>query len=364
MSPSLLSFGIGLLGIAMPQVAPPTPPVQPTPAPAAQAPAPAKVERVAPTFENVHVDAAELPAGFTLETTPAFVSPQAATLVDGQLGEALGPVLTGVKRKDFQTVASKDGRSSIAYLEFASTSVPDDAKQFVEGLVWGPGGSSKIHPEQIVRAGNVLVVASVKPGDPAGEWMLERLRRRFGMRFRTDWGPLRTQASAVLLAYNQKDPARGLKLLKGESAQFGARSVGAYLEGEFCTMSEDWPAAEKAYARALELDATSDPLPDDGVYCAVVDGHGTSFWGLKRYEDGAKTLLEAAKLAAALKKTAAQAQSLYNAACCLALLGKADEAMGPLAESLKLDAQLKEHSKTDTDLDSLRSREDFKKLYQ
>ena len=52
----------------------------------------------------------------------------------------------------------------------------------------------------------------------------------------------------------------------------------------------------------------------------------------------------------------------YNLACGLARAGRNDEAMEQLTRALELDPKMKEPAKTDTDLTSLRERDDFQKL--
>lgn len=58
----------------------------------------------------------------------------------------------------------------------------------------------------------------------------------------------------------------------------------------------------------------------------------------------------------------ADANHRYNLACGLARAGRNDEAVEQLTQALALDPKMKELAKTDTDLTSLREREDFKAL--
>lgn len=56
--------------------------------------------------------------------------------------------------------------------------------------------------------------------------------------------------------------------------------------------------------------------------------------------------------------------NIYNLACCYATSGLHDQAMQKLQESLQMNPDLREWSLHDTDLDSLRKREDYRSLYQ
>ena len=53
---------------------------------------------------------------------------------------------------------------------------------------------------------------------------------------------------------------------------------------------------------------------------------------------------------------------LYNLACYRALSGRAEEALELLGRSLPLDESLREHARTDSDLESLREREEYRRL--
>ncbi len=53
---------------------------------------------------------------------------------------------------------------------------------------------------------------------------------------------------------------------------------------------------------------------------------------------------------------------LYNLACCEALVGRAEPAVGHLRRSIELEERFREFARTDEDLDSIRERDDVREL--
>ena len=102
--------------------------------------------------------------------------------------------------------------------------------------------------------------------------------------------PLIAQLFAHIEKETVEEAQAGLAYATEHEKELAGVSFAAYLEGELATFAKDFSRAEKAYGRALSLDATSDPLATDGLYWASKDGHGTALWGLKKYEDAAREL--------------------------------------------------------------------------
>jgi hypothetical protein len=343
---------------ALAQGDPKKPVAPPVPAPAAH-PAPA---RVAPTFDSLHVAAAELPEGWSLSKEIRTVSPQPTTLLED---DVYSLILPKPLHRDFQTIAGKSATGSILYFDWGEK-IPDAVEEFVPALLFGEDKeqSTKLHPEMLVRIGGVLVILSFPLDSPERVWAIERLRKRFGVRVgvNMDLALRPVYAKLEVAVQDGGDAKAGLAYAEVHAAEIARSSFASFLEGELATGLQGWERARKAYAQALELDATTDPFPDDGVAWASRDGLGTAFWGLKKYDDAIRELTLAAKVAADLKRPQDQAHCLYNLACSQALAGKVDEALATLKQSLALDPSEKQHAASDDDFASLRARPEFQAL--
>src|SRR5262249_25825181 len=231
-------------------------------------------------------------------------------------------------------------------------------------LFGGKEQSTKQHPELIVRTGGVMMILSFPIESEERKWAIERLRRRFGMRLGINPDPALRPVIAKLYKEGGKggDAKAGLAFATEHASDVAKSSFASFLEGELATGAEDWARAKQAYARALELDATTDPFPDDGIAWASRDGLGTAFYGLKKYDDAIRELTVAAKVAADLKRPKDQGHCLYNLACSQALAGQGDEALAPLKQSLALARSEKQHASTDEDFASIRARPEFQSL--
>lgn len=345
---------------------PKRPPAKPpAAAPGDPEPAAPKVEpakRVAPTFAALHVGADELPKDWKFEEQLACVSPQPRSLFEDDI---YSQILPKAKHQDFQTIAGAKARGSILYFDWGDK-IPEAAEEFIPSfLLGGDEKTTPTHPERIVRVGEVMLILSFPFQSAEGNWVVERLRLRFGLRIAHDLGAARSVIATLSRHFEKEtkeETEAGLAFATEHQKEVAASSYASFLEGELAVGAKDWTRAEKAYARALELDATSDPFVDDGLFFASKDGHGNALWGLKKWEEAARELREAAKIAADQKRPDAQGHSLYNVACCLARLGKADEAIATLKQSIALEPKGKGDAAKDEDFESIRSRPEFQAL--
>jgi tetratricopeptide (TPR) repeat protein len=355
---------LSAFAVALPAHAqnPPAKPRQP-PANAPADPKPAAAPRVAPTFAALHVGAEELPAGWTFEKELATVSPQPRSLFEDDI---YSQILPKAKRQDFQTIAGPKTRGSILYFDWGEK-IPEAAEEFIPELLFGEKGekATRIHPEQIVRVGGVMLIVSFPLDSEERKWVIERLRRRFGLRLAHGFGPEKPLLATLAGHYEKEtveEATAGLAFAAEHEKELATVSFAAFLEGELATTAKEWPRAEKAYSRALALDATSDTFDHDGLYWAAKDGHGYALYGQKKYEDAARELREAAKIAADLKRPEDQGHCLYNVACCLALSKRGDEAIATLKESIALQPKGREDAAKDEDFASIATRPEFQAL--
>lgn len=347
---------------AKPKKPPAKPPAAAPKTPDAPAPKTEPAPRVAPTFASLHVAADELPKDWKFEEGLATVSPQPRSLFEDDI---YSQILPKPKKQDSQTFAGPKSKGSILYFDWGDK-IPDAAEEFIPALLFGEEEkSTREHPEQIVRVGGTMLIVSFPLDSDERKWVIERLRHRFGLRLSHDLGDAKPLIS-TLFRHVQKETAEeataGLAFAAEHEKELAGVSFAAYLEGELATFAKDFSRAEKAYGRALALDATSDPLSTDGLFWASKDGHGTALWGQKKYDDAARELREAAKIAADQKRPEDQGHCLYNVACCLARLGKADEAIATLKESIALQPKGKAEAAKDEDFASIQVRPEFQAL--
>ena len=355
---TVLALGGAPRGFA--QGDPKKPVAPPAPAPAKPA-APAAPARIAATFESLHVKAAELPEGWSLAKELATASPQPATLMEGDL---YSQILPKPRHQDFQTIVGKSAKGSILYFDWGDK-IPEAAEEFIPPLLFGDekAQSTLEHPEQIVRIGGLMVILSFPLRCEERQFVINRLRRLFGVRTNHALGPLKDAIVTLSRAAGKGgDVKAGLEYATAHAEQLAGSSFAAYLEGELAKAAEQWERAEKAYGRALALDATTDPLDGDILAWGARDGHGHALYALERYDEALRELTAAAPEAAALKRPKEQAHSLYNAACCLALLKKGDDALATLKQSLALDPSKKKDASEDEDFASIRTRPEFQSL--
>ena len=67
-------------------------------------------------------------------------------------------ILGKTLNKRFQSFDYKGKKGSILYFEFDKD--PENAKGFIEGLLWGGKKPNKDHPESIIIKGNLLIILS------------------------------------------------------------------------------------------------------------------------------------------------------------------------------------------------------------
>lgn len=346
------------------------------PRPAPVPPKPAAPSRPAEpiAFDALLIQAAELPAGWSLVegsqcvSTSAhsfFVTPDPGKIVGRHAGpgSSAGALPAAVEpvRKACQSIVRPDGSAgSVLLFEYAED-VDRGILGFLRGYVWGKDGPTDRNPEEILPEGRYLCVLSFPRGDAGGEWVKERLRRRFRIpapRTRRELGPA---VARIASALESGDVDLGLRLLDARAALLADCSLAWHLRGELCARKQDPAGAEAAHRRAIDLhDALVDPLPDPAVW-ASLDGLGIALLQRKKVEEARKTLVRA-KAFAAERRIEDSSVSTYNLACALALLRKYDEALAELAAAIAARPAWKASAREDADFAEARKRPDFQAL--
>ncbi|MBL8840307.1 MAG: hypothetical protein JNL90_02135 [Planctomycetes bacterium] len=324
-----------------------------------QAVADATAARAAATFDALPIAADELPADWLLEGEVACASPTAQKLFEGQL---LPAVVGAPTRMTHQTIGGASGRGTLLYFEFEGEAPTAWMDALVAALWSEKGKPTRTQPELLARAGNCVVVISCSLRSPLRRFACERLRRRFGLRL-PDPREERTRPLAPLAkAAAEGDLAGAQLILAARKKELEPLSLAWTFTARAHVAKEQWLEANRAFAKALELDATSDPLPDDATHLACVAGRGQALYHQQKWPEAVALLREAAALAARCGQPRARAAAHYDAACCLALAGDGDGAMAELERALAVEpgrAELVAQAQQDADLESLKRRPEW-----
>ena len=313
------------------------------------------------TLQALTVDKSELPKGMALVEGEHCVSVQASNLfkTPAMMGILPEPVATSCQ----SFAKGKETPGSLLVLQY-SEPVPTKVREFVPAFIWGEDGPTAQHPEELFFSGEFLIVLSFPKGSQAREWVGERLRSKCKLpvsRLHTELQPLLKEAVDL---YDKRDAKGGLALLRKNAAKIKEFSFGQYLLGEFATASKDWPTAETAYARAVELhDKLVDPLPNgDTVLWAALDGQSMALLFQNKNAESVPVLQRSSAIARQSMTEKQAAHSLFNLACAQARLKHFDEALAALGESIDLDEAQREVALKDGDLAEARERPEFKEL--
>jgi hypothetical protein len=109
----------------------------------------------AASIEEMKLSPSTLSKDCTLIDGEHAVSLQASTLY---AMPAMGKYTPA--KKFYQSLECASGKGTIYYYEYPGKADLESARGFAEGLVWGEGGRSAMHPEMILSAENVLLVLS------------------------------------------------------------------------------------------------------------------------------------------------------------------------------------------------------------
>jgi hypothetical protein len=304
----------------------------------------------------------QLPASVKLVDGVKCISPQAKSYFDDPALALPGvPAPLGKVGQSFRR--AKEVVGSVTAYEFENV-LTDDTLSCVKGLVWGPGGRSAEHPEEILASGAFLVILSFPEGDETGAAFKPPLESRLAYVAPKDWSKLKDLVLDAAAAHKHGDPQVGVMMLQKKSDAIADYAYAQYLMGELAGEAGDWATAETAYDRALELhDHGRDRLPDGrATLWAAVDGLALARLHRNDAEHALPVLQRGAALARALGEDERTAGSLYSLACGLARLQKYDDCFKALNESIVLSPARREQAVKDADLAAAAQRPEFKKL--
>jgi tetratricopeptide (TPR) repeat protein len=256
------------------------------------------------------------------------------------------------------------GAGSVLVFEYAGA-VPEFIRRVLARSLWGPGDRSKERPDEVVAEGRLLWIVSFPYGDATAEWTKARLRTKFGVRARRTRPELDDLAARVWKCCDSSDPKAGLAALDGAGAAVADWSVGAYLRGELCMISGDPAAAETAYRRAAELDATlADPLKPNLAWAAR-DGLGNALFEQGKYDAAAAALAKSKADGRALRlENDDTPHTAYTLACALAQLGRWPDALRELTDAVDSQPRWMKKAVADPKLEAARKRPEFRAILE
>jgi tetratricopeptide (TPR) repeat protein len=319
------------------------------------------------TVDAILVQADELPSNIKFAEGMPSTSPRARSYYATpdkaleSLPEAARAGFPKATKKQCQSFAAEGGVPGSVFLFEYPESKLEIVRRFIAAYVWEGRVRSAKHPDELIVRGNLLWILSFPPGDPAAEWYKARLRKKFrvpALRARPELLPLGKQLVAALSA---RDAEKGIQIAEENEKELHGWSFAQYLLGEFAVKKQDWPKAERAYRRALELHETlEDPLAE-GLYWAALDGLGIALLYQRKLDD-AVTVLGMAKELSTRKGLRAGAKSAYNLACACALQKRWPEALAALEDAIGGNPRYRDSARTDEDLAEARERPEFQEL--
>ncbi|HEX5011837.1 MAG TPA: tetratricopeptide repeat protein [Planctomycetota bacterium] len=306
--------------------------------------------------------ATELPEGVTPGDGVKCISIQAFNYFrdPGFLGARL-PAPVGKVGQSF--VRGKNTLGSVMAFEFAEPP-SDDLRKFLTHFIWGEDHATRMHPEQILVSGRFVVILSFPLGDESEAWFETRVRERLAKLGPHDWSALRPLIEQSFAALTAGDSAKGLKLLQDRAAEIHDYAFAQYMLGELATAAKQWPLAEVAYGRAIELnDSGLDPLPNPpSILWASVDGLASALLFSDKLEQAVPAFQRGVELSRQMGDKGHTARSLYNYACSLSRAGRFEDSLVALRECIQLAPEHRVMAAQDTDFAAARARPDFREL--
>jgi tetratricopeptide (TPR) repeat protein len=272
--------------------------------------------------------------------------------------EAMFPV---PKKKEWQSFEADGGvPGSVLMFEFEPADIPK-ARDFFPFYLYGAGGPSGEHPEEVIYTERLVMVISFPRGDPAAEWFKDRLRKKLGIPAPREHLELRELGVKIVAALNANEVEAGLALFKENADKVRNWAFGQFLLGAFRFASDDAAGAEQAYRRALELhDTLEDPL-GEGMVWGTLDMLGSVLLKEGKAEAAVPVLQRAEECGARLATENAP-RSSYNLACAYARLQRWEDSLQALKRAIEAEPKYKAKASADEELAEARKRKEFEDL--
>jgi tetratricopeptide (TPR) repeat protein len=332
-------------------------------APAAIAPVDEAIPSTSPALAAFDVATDALPPGVTLTAgEPTCVSTEPLTFF-AQPAAAGAP-----KPRARRAMVMKHGAGligSVLMFEYQAGELPK-LRQSLDGVLWGDEHApSALHPEQLAVAGNTLLILCLEGQDPAIAWYKNHLYERHHARVSRECdGLAAVQRDLEHLdkegAVSNDEAVR--RVLSRNEAALLACSAGASLLGETARADHDWPLAEKAFRRAIELDDKGDALPTPEAQWSARDGLALAV-SMEGHQAASVPLFEVAlSVARKANQPKLVGAAHYDLACAYAEVGKFSQAAQSLKEAIKTDAKYKAQARADDSFRKALGKPQFKWL--
>ena len=109
------------------------------------------------SLEKLKISSEELPKEYTLTEESQCKSIQACLFY--KQTDLYSSFLGKIKSKEIQNFINKKDSGSIMYFEFEKDF---NGEGFLKGLLWGSDKPSKLHPEEFIAKGEILIIYSFK----------------------------------------------------------------------------------------------------------------------------------------------------------------------------------------------------------
>jgi tetratricopeptide (TPR) repeat protein len=311
-----------------------------------------------PALSAFVVPQGELPPGITMTAgDPTCVSTEPLTFF-------ARPALVGVPRpRARQALVLRRGNDligSILLFDYGAGQLPK-VRLSLDRMLWGEARvPSPAFPEQIVEVGDTLLILCLPGEDPAIAWYRDRLYVHHHARVtRTCAGVAAVKRDMQHLEEHVSYEQAVGDVFYRHQDDLLACSTGAALLGDVARGRHDWPRAEKAYRRAIELDDKGDLFATPATGWSARDGLAVAVALQKRSAESVSLFEAALTVAQKVAPSAEVAFAQYNLACAYAEVGRFSEAALALKAAIKIDPTFKEKARTDDSFRKARGQPQF-----